>query len=141
MIALSGQYANALAELGVKQGDRVAVQTQKYKECFWLYLACLRIGAIYLPLNSAYTTAEIEYFAGDAEPVLFVCDPDRMNDLAAMLSGLGIGKVETLDARGTEAFPSKPDKCLNPSIRSSYRAKTWRQSSTRPERPAVRRAR
>lgn len=107
MIGLSGQYANALAELGVSKGDRVAVQTQKYKECFWLYLACLRTGAIYLPLNSAYTTAEVEYFAGDAEPVLFVCDPDRKSDLAAMLSGLGIGQVETLDADGSGSLSAR----------------------------------
>lgn len=86
MIALSGQYANALAELGVTKGERVAVQTGKQSECLWLYLACLRIGAVYLPLNSAYTAAEISYFVGDAEPTLFVSDTDRLDEVRGTLA-------------------------------------------------------
>lgn len=86
MIALSGQYANALAELGVAKGERVAVQTGKQSECLWLYLACLRIGAVYLPLNSAYTAAEISYFVGDAEPTLFVSDTDRLDEVRKALA-------------------------------------------------------
>ena len=70
LILLSGRIANALVELGVNPGDRVAVQVEKSVEALILYLACLRAGAVYLPLNTAYTLAELEYFIGDAEPAL-----------------------------------------------------------------------
>src|ERR1700746_1825032 len=59
---------------GIRPGDRVAVQIEKSPEAFFLYLACLRAGAIYLPLNTAYQPAEIDYFIQDAEPILFVRD-------------------------------------------------------------------
>ncbi|NJO13139.1 MAG: AMP-binding protein, partial [Gammaproteobacteria bacterium] len=56
--------ANALVALGVKQGDRVAVQAEKSPAFLDLYLGCVRAGAAFLPLNTAYTPAEIEYFLG-----------------------------------------------------------------------------
>ncbi len=62
---------------GVEPGDRVAVQVEKTVENFLLYLAVLRAGAVYLPLNTAYTLAELDYFIGDAEPKLVVCDPAK----------------------------------------------------------------
>ncbi len=64
-----------LAATGVKPGDRVAVQVEKSPEAVLLYLACLRAGAVFVPLNSAYTAAEIKGFVEDAEPALLVCDP------------------------------------------------------------------
>ena len=72
---LSGRIANVLAEAGVQPGDRVAMQTEKSAEALALYLACLRTGALFLPLNTAYTTAELDYFLGDAEPRVAVCAP------------------------------------------------------------------
>ena len=77
MLALSARLAHALVGLGVAPGDRVAVQVEKSPESIALYLACLRAGAIYLPLNTAYTRAEVEYFVGDAEPALFVAAPGK----------------------------------------------------------------
>ena len=56
------------ASQGVAPGDRVAVQVEKSPEVIFLYLACLRAGAVYLPLNTGYTLAELDYFFGDAEP-------------------------------------------------------------------------
>jgi malonyl-CoA/methylmalonyl-CoA synthetase len=53
----------------------VAVQVEKSPEALMLYLACLRAGAVYLPLNTAYTLAELDYFIGDAQPRLVVVDP------------------------------------------------------------------
>lgn len=99
MLAASARYAHMLLSLGVEPGDRVAVQTGKHVDNIWLYLACLRAGAIYLPLNPAYTTAEVAYFVGNAEPALMVCEPDRLD---ALRSGLGDAslKLETLDASG-----------------------------------------
>jgi len=74
---MSARYANALRGLGVKPGDRVAVQAEKSLGAVLLYLGVLRMGAVYLPLNTAYTPAETSYFIGDAEPTVFVCDPAR----------------------------------------------------------------
>lgn len=75
---LSGRFANAMRTLGVSFSDRVAVQVEKSVEALALYLACLRCGAIFVPLNTAYTEAEIQYFLSDSEPALFVCDPARV---------------------------------------------------------------
>ena len=74
-MARAGQMANVLVSRGVKPGDRVAAQTEKSVPALVLYLAAVRAGAVYLPLNTAYTLNELEYFIGDAEPSLVVCDP------------------------------------------------------------------
>ena len=100
MLAWSGKIAAAIIALGVKPGDRVAVQVEKSAEVLMLYLACIRCGAVYLPLNTAYTLAELEYFISDAEPRLFVADPkaaDSIRDIASRHETL----VETLDERGS----------------------------------------
>ncbi len=75
LIERSGRAANALVRLGVEPGDRVAAQVDKSTDVIVLALACLRAGAALLPLNTAYTLAELEYFLGDAEPALTVCRP------------------------------------------------------------------
>src|SRR3954464_8179660 len=77
----TGRMARLLADLGVKAGDRVAVQTEKSPEALVLYLATLRTGAVYVPLNTAYQKGEIAYFLKDAEPRLFVTDPARAAEL------------------------------------------------------------
>ncbi|TWI37143.1 malonate--CoA ligase [Paracoccus sulfuroxidans] len=99
LIARSGQMANALVAQGVAPGDRVAVQIEKSVEAIILYLATVRAGAVFLPLNTGYTPAEIEYFLGDARPAVFVCDPARQASLevAARASN---AKILTLDADG-----------------------------------------
>lgn len=74
---LSARLAAVLLERGVDPGDRVAVQVSKSIEALALYLACIRIGAVFLPLNTAYTEAELDYFVGDATPRVLVLDPDR----------------------------------------------------------------
>ena len=65
----AARMAGALVALGVKPGDRVAVQIEKSLAAVLLYLGCARAGAVFLPLNTAYTPAEIEYFLTDAEPI------------------------------------------------------------------------
>src|SRR5215211_9504903 len=86
LIALSGRLANVLAARGVKPGDRVAVQVEKSVPALVLYLATVRAGAVYLPLNTAYTLAELEYFIRDAEPKLIVCDPAKEDGVAKIAS-------------------------------------------------------
>ena len=71
----AGKLALLLQSLGVTPGERLLVQTEKSVQTLILYFACIRAGAIYLPLNVDYTQAELEYFIGDAEPVLAVCRP------------------------------------------------------------------
>jgi malonyl-CoA/methylmalonyl-CoA synthetase len=69
----TAMLANLLQSLGLPAGSRVAVQTEKSVEALMLYLAVLRAGHVYLPLNTAYQAAEIEYFIGNAEPAVVVC--------------------------------------------------------------------
>ena len=93
MVELSGKLANLLLEQGVKPGDRVAVQAAKSVQAIALYLATVRAGAVFLPLNTAYTRAEVGYFLEDAEPAMFVCDSLREGEFEGIEA-----KVFTLDA-------------------------------------------
>src|ERR1700726_4563865 len=99
LIARAGQIANVLVDRGVKPGDRVAAQTEKSVPGLVLYLAAVRAGAVYLPLNTAYTLNELEYFITDAEPSLVVCDPAKAEGIGAIAAKVG-AKVETLGADG-----------------------------------------
>ncbi|PRD58247.1 malonate--CoA ligase [Phyllobacterium myrsinacearum] len=99
MLRCSGRMAGALRGLGVVPGDRVAVQVEKSAEALMLYLACIRSGAVYLPLNTAYTLAELDYFIGDAEPRLVVATPQAADGIKAVASNHG-ASVETLDDHG-----------------------------------------
>lgn len=92
--ALARAMAGALAAGGARPGDRIAVQVEKSAENVALYLASLLGGFVYLPLNTAYTDAELAYFIADAEPAVFVTDPARAS---AAPSG---PRVLTLDAGG-----------------------------------------
>ena len=98
-MARAGQMANVLVASGVKPGDRVAAQTEKSVPGLVLYLAAVRAGAVYLPLNTAYTLNELEYFIGDAEPSLVVCDPSKAEGIGAIAAKVG-ARVETLGADG-----------------------------------------
>jgi malonyl-CoA/methylmalonyl-CoA synthetase len=99
LIARAGQTANVLVARGVKPGDRVAAQTEKSVPGLVLYLAAVRTGAVYLPLNTAYTLNELEYFITDAEPSLVVCDPSKADGIGAIAAKVG-ARVETLGADG-----------------------------------------
>jgi malonyl-CoA/methylmalonyl-CoA synthetase len=99
LMDLSGRLANVLVSRGVKPGDRVAVQVEKSVPALVLYLAAVQAGAVYLPLNTAYTLTELEYFIGDAEPSLVVCDPAKRSGIEQLASKVGAA-VETLDAQG-----------------------------------------
>ncbi|MCZ7658835.1 MAG: AMP-binding protein, partial [Xanthobacteraceae bacterium] len=100
LLERSGRIANALVLRGVEPGDRVAVQVEKSPENLLLYLATLRAGAVYLPLNTAYTLAELDYFIGDARPALVVGDPGKRDGLAEIAARHGVGAVDTLDSQG-----------------------------------------
>jgi len=84
----AGRIAALLLEKGVAPGDRIAVQSAKTPEAVMLYLAVLKAGAVYLPLNTAYTPGEVGYFLDDAEPRLFVEDAVALAAAAAALAPL-----------------------------------------------------
>ena len=82
---MSARMANVLVASGVEPGDRVAVQVEKSVQALVLYVATVRAGAAFLPLNTGYTPSEIAYFLTDAAPRVFVCDPgtqDTLSDIA-----------------------------------------------------------
>ncbi len=79
-----GRMSNALKSLNVDPGDRVAVHVEKSAQALALYAACVKSGAVFLPLNTGYTPAELAYFVDDSKPALFVCDPVEAEALAAI---------------------------------------------------------
>jgi malonyl-CoA/methylmalonyl-CoA synthetase len=100
VIDQTARLARALWALGVTSGDRVAVQVEKSPEVILLYLACLRAGAVFLPLNTAYTAPEVRYFIEDARPSLFVVDPRRTDELAPCAEAVG-ARLMTLGLKAT----------------------------------------
>ena len=96
VLDVSGRFANVLVSLGVKPGDRVAVQVPKSIEALMLYLGAVRAGAVFLPLNTAYTRNEIAYFLKDAEPTVFVADPKRADEMRDVAAECAVPQFETL---------------------------------------------
>ncbi|RCK27470.1 malonyl-CoA synthase [Thalassospira profundimaris] len=96
----TGRYAAVLASHGVVKGDRVAAQVDKSSDVIALYLACLQLGAIHLPLNTAYTGDEIAYFLGDAAPRVFVCRPAHIDAAQTLGAQNNVGAVLSLGANG-----------------------------------------
>jgi len=93
----SARIAGLLAGLGVEAGDRVTVQLDKSPEALFLYFACLRFGAVYMPMNSGYTAAEIDYFLSDAQPALVVCTPKTRNEMQKLAAKAGCRHTLTLE--------------------------------------------
>ncbi|MBW2396173.1 MAG: AMP-binding protein [Deltaproteobacteria bacterium] len=101
----SASFAGALLESGVEPGDRVVVQVDKCPDAVALYLACLRVGAVYVPLNVAYTAEEVRYYLGDATPRVVVSGPEPV--------GFGSEPEQdawlTLDTEGHGSLPELAD--------------------------------
>ncbi len=93
----SARIANLLDSLGLPAGARVAAQTEKSVEALMLYLAVLRAGFVYLPLNTAYTVSEIEYFIGNAEPSVVVCSGKNFSWVSRTAFKAGTEHVFTLN--------------------------------------------
>ena len=92
----SARIANLLAALELPEGSRIAVQVEKSVEAMLLYLATLRAGHVFLPLNTAYQSAEIEYFVGNAEPAVVVCTPGNFGWVSKIAFTAGTQHVFTL---------------------------------------------
>jgi malonyl-CoA/methylmalonyl-CoA synthetase len=105
---LAGRIGSVLVDAGVAPGDRVMVQTEKSAEAVALYLATIRIGAVYVPLNTAYTTDEVGFFEGDAEPTVFVGDPGSAHRPTATSFTLGADGAGTVCAAAATASVVEP---------------------------------
>jgi len=97
---LVGQMANWLSALNLPEGARVAAQVEKSPEALALYLATVRAGFVYLPLNTAYRESEIHYFLDNAKPAVFVCDPAHLSWAQALGNQCSVLHLITLDACG-----------------------------------------
>lgn len=94
----SAMLANLITAANLPPASRIAVQTEKSVEALMLYLAVLRTGHVYLPLNPAYRRDEIAYFIGNAEPALAVCAPGNFSWFSRIAFAAGVEHVYTLDA-------------------------------------------
>ena len=92
----TAMMANLLASLKLPAGSRIAVQVEKSVEAMMLYLATLRAGYVFLPLNTAYQSAEIAYFIGNAEPAVVVCSPKNFGWVSKIAFQAGTRHVYTL---------------------------------------------
>jgi len=99
----TAMIANLLQSLRLQEGARIAVQVEKSVEAMMLYLATLRAGCVFLPLNTAYQKGEIEYFIGNAEPEVVVCSPGNFGWVSKIAFQAGTRHVFTLgdDRTGT----------------------------------------
>ncbi len=93
----TAQLAHALRAAGIVPGDRIVVQAPKLADTIALYGAAVQTGAIYLPLNTAYTQSEVRYFIEDAAPKLIICDPASLAEMTALGAS---AQVMTLAANG-----------------------------------------
>lgn len=105
MEAHSARMARLLTQAGLRPGDRVSVQARKSPAALWLYLACLRGGFVFHPLNDDYQREELAFLLRDAEPALAVCDPERAALFASLL--LPGCRLLTLAADGSGSLPER----------------------------------
>jgi malonyl-CoA/methylmalonyl-CoA synthetase len=107
----TAMMANLLQSLNLPAGARVAVQVEKSVEAMMLYLATLRAGYVFLPLNTAYQSAEIEYFIGNAEPAVVVCSPRNFGWVSKIAFKAGTQNVFTLDEDRTGSLLDRAAHC------------------------------
>ena len=107
----SAMMANLLQSLGLPEGARIAVQVEKSVEAMVLYLATLRAGYVFLPLNTAYQRLEIEYFIGDAEPAVVVCSSANFGWISKIAFKAGTQNVFTLDDDRTGSLLARAAHC------------------------------
>jgi malonyl-CoA/methylmalonyl-CoA synthetase len=123
---LSARFASVLRSYGVEAGDRIVVQVDKSVGAMALYLGCLRVGAIFVPLNTAYTAAEVDYFLSDSEPRLFVTR--SLRDAAAdHVLVMGTTPDSPLWA---EALAAQPDPAIAPRTASDIAAILYTSGTT-----------
>ena len=106
---ITRRVAAALRAQGVRKGERVCVMVEKSVEAVFLYIACLRMGAAFMPLNTAYTATELDYFLGYAEPRLLIIDPALAGEEVRAAATHRTVHLLTLDAQGEGDFTAAVD--------------------------------
>ena len=101
--AMAARYASALLGAGLESGDRVALQLEKSPDMLAVIAGAIRAGIVFLPLNTAYTPAEISYFVADAGARLLLCDGRTETALAPVAAAAG-ARLATLNADGSGSF-------------------------------------
>jgi malonyl-CoA/methylmalonyl-CoA synthetase len=104
-LARAARFAGEIAALGLVPGDRLAAQIEKSPDALAVYAACVQAGVVFLPLNTAYTAAEVSYFLEDSGATLFLCDPEKEAALAPVAKAAG-AMIRTLGAAGEGNFAS-----------------------------------
>ncbi|MGI9400683.1 MAG: malonate--CoA ligase [Rhizobiaceae bacterium] len=102
-LAIAGRYSNVFRNIGIGVGDRVVLQAAKSPQALAIYAACAKSGAVFLPLNTAYTASEVEYFVRDSEAGLLICDPGSAAELSPITESTGT-RLLTLDGAGQGSF-------------------------------------
>ena len=85
----TARMARFFVSLGANKGDRLAAQVEKSPEALLVYLAAVRAGLVYLPLNTAYQRGEMEYFLGDAQPAIVICRPQAEQMISSLAQSAG----------------------------------------------------
>src|ERR1700730_5793730 len=107
----SGRVAAALRGLGVQVGDRVAVRVEKSPQAVLLYIACLRLGAVFVPVNIACSPNEVEYFLSDSKPRVAVVDQADLALLEPVVQQSGVEHLLTLGADGDGSLMDLARRC------------------------------
>ena len=102
-LAKAAQYAHQITAYGLVAGDRLAVQVGKSANALAVYAACVQAGVIFLPLNTAYTGAEVEYFIDNSGAKLVLCDGEKQADMAAICDRLH-ARLDIMNADGSGSF-------------------------------------
>ncbi len=102
-LAIVSQYANAITNLGLNAGERLAVQIEKSPEALAVYAACAQTGVVFLPLNTAYTASEVEYFVENSGAKLVLCSTASLEEMSQIIARHN-GQCLTLDADGSGTF-------------------------------------
>ena len=105
-LKLAAQYAGQFSAIGLKPGDRVAVQIAKSPQALAVYAACAQTGLVFLPLNTAYTAAEVAYFIENSGAGIVLCDDTTLAELTPIAASCG-SLIETLNADGSGSFAQK----------------------------------
>jgi len=109
-LEMGSQFANLTQMMGLTPGDRVAVQVEKSPQALALYAGCAQAGLVFLPLNTAYTAGELDYFIENSGASLVICDAKATDSLAPIASKLG-AQLETLNADGSGSICDKWANC------------------------------
>lgn len=98
-LGMAARYAHVFQDAGIKPGDRLAVQVEKSPQALAIYAACVQSGIVFLPLNIAYTAAEVSYFVEDSGAKMLICSSASQPSMAPLAQSAG-ARLATLDANG-----------------------------------------